>query len=53
MLKGTLLDCYDELGAHYQLPVYCLVPPVNIIKDSAPMECSASNELAEIQPGDK
>jgi hypothetical protein len=28
---GTLLDCYDELGTRYQLPVYVLSPPTNII----------------------
>ena len=27
---GTLLDCYDELGTRYQLPVYVLSPPTNI-----------------------
>ena len=26
------MDCYDELGNHYQLPVYCLSTPVNIVK---------------------
>ncbi|XP_032806711.1 ubiquitin domain-containing protein 2-like isoform X1 [Petromyzon marinus] len=30
---GTLTDCYDELGNRYQLPVYCLVPPVNLITE--------------------
>ena len=28
---GTLLDCYDELGTRYQLPVYVLSPPTNLI----------------------
>jgi hypothetical protein len=28
---GTLLDCYDELGTRYQLPVYVLSPPINMI----------------------
>ncbi len=28
---GTLLDCYDELGTRYQLPVYVLSPPTNFI----------------------
>ncbi len=28
---GTLLDCYDELGTRYQLPVYVLSSPTNLI----------------------
>jgi hypothetical protein len=28
---GTLFDCYDELGARYQLPVYVLSSPINLI----------------------
>lgn len=28
---GSLTECYDELGTRYQLPVYCLAPPVNLI----------------------
>jgi len=51
---GTLMDCYDELGAHYQLPVYCLSPPVNLVKDH--MSCTQSEvveaELPEISPDD-
>ncbi|KAM4715974.1 ubiquitin domain-containing protein 1 isoform 1-T2 [Anableps anableps] len=30
---GTLTECYDELGNRYQLPVYCLAPPVNLISE--------------------
>ncbi|KAK0145402.1 Ubiquitin domain-containing protein 2 [Merluccius polli] len=29
----ALLECYDELGNRYQLPVYCLSPPVNMIEE--------------------
>ncbi|CAF1217250.1 unnamed protein product [Rotaria sp. Silwood1] len=29
--RGTLLDCYDELGTRYQLPVYILSSPINLI----------------------
>uniref|UniRef100_UPI00358FD7C3 ubiquitin domain-containing protein 2 n=1 Tax=Myxine glutinosa TaxID=7769 RepID=UPI00358FD7C3 len=32
---GTLTDCYDELGNRYQLPVYCLVPPINLITEDS------------------
>lgn len=28
---GTLLDCYDELGTRYQLPVYVLSSPTNLL----------------------
>ncbi|XP_030294635.1 ubiquitin domain-containing protein 2 isoform X1 [Sparus aurata] len=30
---GALTECYDELGNRYQLPVYCLCPPVNMIEE--------------------
>uniref|UniRef100_A0A4W5MUJ6 Ubiquitin domain containing 1b n=1 Tax=Hucho hucho TaxID=62062 RepID=A0A4W5MUJ6_9TELE len=30
---GSLTECYDELGSRYQLPVYCLAPPVNLISE--------------------
>ncbi|XP_037546673.1 ubiquitin domain-containing protein 1 [Nematolebias whitei] len=30
---GTLTESYDELGNRYQLPVYCLAPPVNLISE--------------------
>lgn len=32
-IPGTLAECYDELGNRYQLPVYCLAPPVNLISE--------------------
>ena len=32
-LPGALTECYDELGNRYQLPVYCLSPPVNMIEE--------------------
>ncbi|OWA53207.1 putative Ubiquitin domain-containing protein 2 [Hypsibius exemplaris] len=32
--SGTLLDCYDELGTRYQVPPYCLSPPLNLISDA-------------------
>ncbi|KAF3841035.1 hypothetical protein F7725_006897 [Dissostichus mawsoni] len=31
--KRALTECYDELGNRYQLPVYCLSPPVNMIEE--------------------
>jgi hypothetical protein len=30
--NGTLNDCYDELGNHYQLPNYVITKPVNLKK---------------------
>ncbi|XP_046343201.1 ubiquitin domain-containing protein 2-like isoform X1 [Haliotis cracherodii] len=30
---GTLMDCYDELGNRYQLPVYVLSAPTNLIEE--------------------
>lgn len=33
ILPGALTECYDELGNRYQLPVYCLSPPVNMIEE--------------------
>ncbi|CAL1573187.1 unnamed protein product [Knipowitschia caucasica] len=44
---GALTECYDELGNRYQLPVYCLSPPVNMIEersdepDGSDPDCSA------------
>ncbi len=29
------MDCYDELGNRYQLPVYVLSVPTNLIEDSS------------------
>ncbi|XP_016897222.1 ubiquitin domain-containing protein 2 isoform X2 [Cynoglossus semilaevis] len=38
---GALTECYDELGNRYQLPVYCLSPPVNMIEErSDDLDCS-------------
>ncbi|CAH8549799.1 unnamed protein product [Heterobilharzia americana] len=31
--SGTLCDCYDELGARYQLPLYVLSQPSNLLPD--------------------
>uniref|UniRef100_A0A1I8HCX4 UBD domain-containing protein n=1 Tax=Macrostomum lignano TaxID=282301 RepID=A0A1I8HCX4_9PLAT len=32
---GLLTDCYDELGSRYQLPLYVLAAPVNLISSPA------------------
>ncbi|TRZ03629.1 hypothetical protein DNTS_008599 [Danionella cerebrum] len=31
---GSLMDSYDELGNRYQLPAYCLSPPVNMVSET-------------------
>ncbi|XP_072230116.1 ubiquitin domain-containing protein 1 isoform X1 [Leuresthes tenuis] len=41
---GTLTECYDELGNRYQLPVYCLVPPLNLISERSDEDPSDSPE---------
>ncbi|XP_066992015.1 ubiquitin domain-containing protein 1 [Anabrus simplex] len=42
--NGFLTECYDELGTRYQVPVYCLSYPINIVKEDngrdSPAECS-------------
>lgn len=58
---GTLLDCYDELGTRYQIPVYILSSPINLVDgeqssvDSRADEDSGSNEigLATIAAADR
>ncbi|XP_042196048.1 ubiquitin domain-containing protein 2 isoform X2 [Callorhinchus milii] len=35
---GALTECYDELGNRYQLPVYCLAPPINMIEEKSDLE---------------
>ena len=42
---GTLMDCYDELGNRYQLPVYVLSAPINLIRK----EEEKANEFIEVR----
>ncbi|XP_078269445.1 ubiquitin domain-containing protein 1 [Rhinoraja longicauda] len=37
---GSLSECYDELGNRYQLPVYCLAPPLNLITEKCDEEAA-------------
>eukprot|EP00871_Galdieria_phlegrea_P000824 jgi/Galph1/1742/GphlegSOOS_G429.1 len=30
--EGTLESCYDELGNYYEIPVYCLRDPDNLVR---------------------
>lgn len=34
-VSGTLMDCYDELGNRYQLPVYVLSAPINLLREGS------------------
>ncbi|XP_067085343.1 ubiquitin domain-containing protein 2 [Osmerus mordax] len=42
---GALTECYDELGNRYQLPVYCLAPPINMIEERS--ESDSQDFLSE------
>ncbi|KAG5450375.1 Ubiquitin domain-containing protein 1, variant 2 [Clonorchis sinensis] len=56
---GTLCDCYDRLGTRYQLPLYVLSEPSNLIQESAttgpdsdaPREASNPNSSSLQNPG--
>ena len=39
--NGLLNDCYDELGNRYQIPIYVLAKPINLIKSNDDKESSA------------
>jgi len=41
---GTLTECYDELGSRYQLPVYCLSSPTNLVRENADAEDDDDDE---------
>ncbi|XP_077595464.1 ubiquitin domain-containing protein 1 [Stigmatopora nigra] len=45
---GALTECYDELGNRYQLPVYCLAPPVNLISECSDDDPSDSPQLSGV-----
>ena len=32
---GSLVECYDELGTRYSIPVYCLSLPINLVVEGA------------------
>lgn len=50
-IAGFLTECYDELGTRYQVPVYCLSYPINIVKEDSgrdsPAECSGCIDVPE------
>lgn len=43
------MDCYDELGNRYQLPVYVLSAPTNLIEERS--ESDAGQETESASPG--
>lgn len=43
---GTLMDCYDELGNRYQLPVYVLSAPTNLIEEASDSDTIQDPESA-------
>ena len=47
---GTLMDCYDELGNRYQLPVYVLSAPTNLIEDTSETD-TATDPDSNASPG--
>ncbi|CAE1299856.1 Ubiquitin domain-containing protein 2,Ubiquitin domain-containing protein 1 [Acanthosepion pharaonis] len=44
--NGTLMDCYDELGNRYQLPVYVLSAPTNLIEEASDSDTIQDPESA-------
>lgn len=41
--NGYLTECYDELGTRYQVPVYCLSYPINIVKEDSGRDSPGDN----------
>lgn len=54
IFSGTLCDCYDHLGARYQLPLYVLCEPSNLMPDEPstdnPTSVSAPENSEAIGP---
>jgi len=49
--EGYLTDCYDELGNRYQLPVYVLSHPSNLLREDSEEDNLADG--AEEDPGEE
>lgn len=47
---GTLLECYDVLGNRYQLPVYVLSSPTNLIEEASEADTIPENNTS-MTPG--
>lgn len=50
-IAGSLLDCYDELGNRYQLPIYVLSAPSNLIEESSEQDMSPIEEIPPEKQG--
>ena len=48
--SGSLLDSYDELGNRYQLPVYCISAPINLIQNQDSLNSSSDSPSPESEP---
>ncbi|KAK4470030.1 hypothetical protein MN116_000062 [Schistosoma mekongi] len=48
--SGTLCDCYDELGARYQLPLYVLSQPSNLIPDPSTPDSQSLHSQQNTSP---
>jgi hypothetical protein len=49
--NGSLTDCYDELGNHYQLPNYVITKPTNLKKTTSktvPKQCDNKIETTTV-----
>ncbi|XP_035266785.1 ubiquitin domain-containing protein 2-like isoform X1 [Anguilla anguilla] len=49
---GALTECYDELGNRYQVPIYCLAPPVNTIEEKSELSELDARDVPEPPPPD-
>lgn len=49
IVAGSLEDCYDELGTRYQLPVYVLSAPANLVLDVSDID----EPLEKLSPSSK
>lgn len=50
-VKGTLMDCYDELGNRYQLPVYVLSAPINLLREGSEPDMAANvDDVSSVPP---
>ncbi|KAK1804565.1 hypothetical protein P4O66_020051 [Electrophorus voltai] len=49
---SVLSDCYDELGTRYQLPLYCLSQPVNMIEERAECDPDDPDDLTDPEPSE-
>lgn len=44
---GSLVECYDELGTRYSIPVYCLSLPVNLVSGDQASDRDSPAEFSE------